>query len=32
MDFEIVLDREKDGRWIAAIDSLPVCRRMERAQ
>jgi predicted RNase H-like HicB family nuclease len=23
MDFEIVFEREEDGRWIAAIDSLP---------
>jgi predicted RNase H-like HicB family nuclease len=23
MDFEIVFDREEDGRWIAAIESLP---------
>jgi len=23
MDFEIVFDREKDGRWIAEIESLP---------
>ena len=23
MEFEIVFDREEDGRWIAAIESLP---------
>jgi predicted RNase H-like HicB family nuclease len=23
MDFEIVFDREDDGRWIAEIESLP---------
>jgi predicted RNase H-like HicB family nuclease len=23
MEFEIVLDREEDGRWIAEIESLP---------
>jgi len=23
MDFEIVFDREEDGRWIAEIESLP---------
>jgi predicted RNase H-like HicB family nuclease len=23
MDFEIEFEREEDGRWIAAIDSLP---------
>jgi predicted RNase H-like HicB family nuclease len=23
MDFEIVFDREDDGRWIAAIETLP---------
>jgi predicted RNase H-like HicB family nuclease len=23
MEFEIVFDREKDGRWIAEIESLP---------
>lgn len=23
MEFEIVFDREEDGRWIAEIDSLP---------
>jgi predicted RNase H-like HicB family nuclease len=23
MDFEIVFDREEDGRWIAEINSLP---------
>jgi predicted RNase H-like HicB family nuclease len=22
MDFEIVFEREEDGRWIAAVDSL----------
>jgi predicted RNase H-like HicB family nuclease len=23
MDFEIIFDREEDGRWIAEIESLP---------
>jgi len=23
MEFEIVFDREEDGRWIAEIESLP---------
>lgn len=23
MDFEIVFDREEDGRWIAEVESLP---------
>ena len=23
MDFEVIFEREEDGRWIAAIDSLP---------
>ncbi len=23
MDFEIVFDREEDGRWIAEIESIP---------
>jgi predicted RNase H-like HicB family nuclease len=23
MDFEIIFDREEDGRWIAEVESLP---------
>jgi predicted RNase H-like HicB family nuclease len=23
MDFEVVMDREEDGRWIAEIETLP---------